>query len=245
MNLIPGESYFGTDLCANQGASRYKYFSMLADLVRKETPALVLEVGAWAGNSLVAWDLAFNKSASLVVVDAWEPYFDGYGTSDLMHAHSIMNAAASSGEIFRLFMHNIQACGIDKRVLIQRGDSRTILPELAKEYAGKFDLIFIDGDHRYDVAVCDVRNAVSLIREGGILCGDDLEAQLYELNGLNRHKMALVANADYIAHVETGQGLIDGYHPGVTQAVAEIIGPVSCFEGLWAVKRTSNRWECI
>jgi predicted O-methyltransferase YrrM len=57
---------------------------------------------------------------------------------------------------------------------ILRGCSRDALPNLPKN---NFDLIYPDGDHSYHGVSVDIDNCCSLVRDGGILCGDDLEIQ--------------------------------------------------------------------
>lgn len=37
----------------------------------------------------------------------------------------------------------------------------------------KVDMVFIDGDHRYEAVVRDIKKAYSLLRDGGLLCGHD------------------------------------------------------------------------
>ena len=45
-----------------------------------------------------------------------------------------------------------------------------------------FDIAFIDGDHAYTAVLRDLQAACELIRDGGILCGDDLELQIAEID---------------------------------------------------------------
>ena len=188
----------------------------------------ILEVGSWAGASLAAWDSAARGLAKLIVVDSWKPYFAHGG-----EPYDVMTRAAESGEIFELFKRNIAACQIADRVEINRGDSRVVLPALARRLAGAVDLVFVDGDHSYEAVRADLENAMPLMRDGGILCGDDWERKLEDVRDLEAHRRAVAAGVD----------VLGDYHPGVTQAVADVFGRASWFDGLWAVRLRKDRWE--
>src|SRR6266566_4409570 len=143
-------------LAGDQGTSRHNYFWPLAQLILKRTQSpKVLEVGSWAGQSLVAWDRAFLGRAKFTVVDTWAPY----GVMD-----EPMRSAAVSGDIVGLFWHNTAACGMEDRIEVHCGDSRNVLPVLIG--IDQFDLIYLDGDHRYNCVTEDIRNARKLIVEG-------------------------------------------------------------------------------
>ncbi|MFF1823381.1 O-methyltransferase [Kribbella sp. NPDC058245] len=51
------------------------------------------------------------------------------------------------------------------------GNSLTTLPAYE---AGKFDLVFVDGGHEYEVATADIRNAARLAKPDGLVVVDDL-----------------------------------------------------------------------
>ena len=40
-----------------------------------------------------------------------------------------------------------------------------------------FDLIYIDGDHSYEACLHDLKASARLLRDGGILCGDDFKPE--------------------------------------------------------------------
>lgn len=230
-----------------QGDRGHKHFPRLASLIEAETPQ-VLEVGTWAGNSLIAWDKAFGGKARLTAVDTWAPYWPP-GESVM---GDNMSRVAESGEILDRFLANIQAHGMIVRVSVLRGDSRLVLQELIIR-GQQFDLIYIDGDHRHERVNLDVQNGIILTRVGGILCGDDLECQVSELDDLNAHRVALQEDRDFLPHSNHRGRMLDGtpysgHHPGVTQAVADAFYgiDVSCFDSLWAMRRTSVAgWERI
>jgi hypothetical protein len=243
MQLEPGVPYFGDELLASQGGQQHANFAPIARLVLDAAKSpRVLEVGSWAGCSLIAWDKVFGGAARFTVVDAWSPGSFEWA-AHRSKLHRVMKDAAASGEIIELFRHNVRAAGMEDRVDAIRGDSLTILPELP---ADSFDLVFIDGDHRYDWVRRDILNAQRLVRDRGIVSGDDLEVQLHDVCDWGGHKACLAAGRDYLEPLDgtpDGQPCPPGYHVGVTQAVGEIFGRVSCFGSIWVMRRAGDSWR--
>ena len=49
------------------------------------------------------------------------------------------------------------------------GDSRKVMPTLTE----KFDVIFLDGEHKNPILAEDIELSLRLLKDGGILCGHD------------------------------------------------------------------------
>ncbi len=233
-----GKPYFGIRFSACQGARRrHAYMQALVKLLASEgikEPSL-LEVGSWAGGSAVTWGKALQKYCSggkVLCADHWKPYFDL--SKNTQPVYRKMDSAARGEAIFDLFLHNVRTSGIGDRVLILRGDSKVTLPLLKP---GTFDLAFIDASHAYSDVLPDIKTCGSLVRDGGIICGDDLELQLDECPLDYTRKLA--DEQDYVPHPTAGKS----YHPGVTLAVDEVMGRVSCWEGLWAMRKEGAIWK--
>jgi hypothetical protein len=103
----------------------------------------------------------------------------------------------------------------------------------------QFDLIFIDGDHSYGAVTRDIQNAAPLLKEGGVLCGDDLELQYFEVDIENGKKNK---EKDYIVDLKTKRY----FHPGVCLAIGEFFGKeVSEWRGFWAMRKQADKWRKI
>ncbi len=63
------------------------------------------------------------------------------------------------------------------RYFLLEGNSTEIYKHLG---AWKFDLIYIDGGHSYEVVKSDIENYWPLLRSGGILCGDDFSVGTFD-----------------------------------------------------------------
>ncbi|MHC4572550.1 MAG: class I SAM-dependent methyltransferase [Planctomycetota bacterium] len=240
--LARNQPYFGTVMYALQGSAvRHAYMQLLIEQECRRSsdrPFNILEIGSWAGGSAITWADAvkrFNNSGGLVLcIDKWEQYFESSQREE-PGPYKEMDAALSSGRIFELFMHNIRAAGHDDIVVPFKGWSDNLLPLLARE---SFAVVFVDGDHAYSSVLKDIENAGPLVSEGGVMCGDDLELQLYQLDveyaKENMHR-------DYVTDPRTETK----YHPGVSLAVGEFFGEVSAWEGFWAMRKKGAHWQKV
>lgn len=229
-----GRVYFGPVLAAFQGRQVRHYIlqQLVASYARAaEHPLSVLEIGSWAGGSAITIGnelRAHAKAGSrLFCLDPWQPYDDRTGSS---YIDGPMQAALSNGSAFQLFMHNVKAAGLSDLVVVLRGTSADILPKLAP---GTFDLVFVDGDHRYAAVKSDLMLSIPLVRDGGILCGDDLEKQFPDVDAA-----ACIGAERDDSIVDPKSGAT--YHPGVARAVHELIGPVAEKAGFWAIRKVGE-----
>ncbi len=240
--LSSGKPYFGDFLIAEQGPyeNYAPYFEKLFQLAINSIPVdvpkpfTILEIGSWAGGSLNVWDQVSVHLANFIVIDQWRPYLNDPSSE----CHQVIDHAASSGQAEKLFWHNVNVLGIAKRLQVYKESSRQALSRIA---SGSVDIAFIDGDHRYAMVKDDILETMPLVREGGIICGDDLQVNLDTVseNLLDEHYAHVKSNRPN-AHLN---GVF--YHPGVTQAVAEIFGDVSTFGRLWAMRKMGGFWKLI
>ena len=237
--LLLGKPYFGPALSAMQGIpERHGYFlPVIANLAstRAAAPLAILEIGSWAGASAITWASALRETGApgqVTCVDAWDPYFDL--SKDGSAHYEEMNAAAEGRLIERLFEHNIRAAGVAERIEVRRGTSREILPAFP---SGSFDVIYIDGSHRFEDVRFDIGEAKRLLRDGGTICGDDLELQAGAVPD-GELRQAIAGGSDYV-YSEAAQA---HYHPGVTGAVAAEFEAVAVWNGFWAVRRRGGDW---
>jgi predicted O-methyltransferase YrrM len=201
-------------------------------------PCSILEIGSWTGGSAITWAKALDEMGAegkVVCIDKWEVNFEAAG--NVADVYKEMTRAASSGEAEKLFWHNIRAAGVEPWIVLLRGLTQEVLPLLEPRY---FSIVFVDGSHNYQDVLHDIRYATDLVRDGGVVCGDDLEVQRHDCSEKVLQR-GIALNTDYLVDERTGQW----YHPGVTAAVGELLGPVSVWEGFWAVERRDNTWHHV
>lgn len=234
--LTQGKPYFGRYASALQSPPvRYAILSSIVKTVLggKKTVS-ILEIGSWGGASLVTMHAALRETCvadiKITSVDSWRPYL---GSEDTALHYKLMTHAASTGSIRKLFDHNIRVCGV-RELKVMDVPSREALPKLEDQ---SFDFIYVDGSHRKEDVLYDLKEATRLVCQEGLICGDDLELCKQEVDD-HHHRLALARGVDFIRDPKTGIK----YHPGVTEAVSLLFGEVWQNHGLWCVRRSSGGW---
>jgi len=108
-----------------------------------------LEIGSYEGQSAMFW-LDFFPGVALTCIDPWAYYTTGTLSAIEVEDHFDTN--------------------VGKRVTKIKGNS---IPSLYALYGHKFDLIYIDGDHRRDSVMIDSLMAWPLLNPGGVMIWDD------------------------------------------------------------------------
>ena len=122
----------------------------------------VVEVGVWKGRTTQIF--AEHAKGTVYAVDTWS------GVPDDPKQHSkLYPDAANAFEEFRANMAPYIQSG---RVVPVTTDSLTAARRFAAQGL-RFDLVFIDADHRYEAVRDDVAAWSPLVADGGILCGHD------------------------------------------------------------------------
>lgn len=215
----------------DQGASRHHILQRLFSLLLPRDHIEVLEIGSYVGQSALMWSglIATHCPAGggVLCVDPWRPYItpEDVGAGSI---YGVMDAALRDGSAFEEFKHH--AAGADPRAPVSylRGTLREVVPTIVGRL---FDLVYIDGSHYYDAVREDLLAAQVFVRDGGLLCGDDLEKQLSAENTVEWCREN--RNRDYV----------DLCHPGVTLAVGEIFGRVWAENGIWGIRRRTVGFE--
>lgn len=193
-----------------------------------------MEIGSWLGASALSFAQGLqdhnDAQGTITCVDAWKPFFDEEKNSADVHKN--MQAMLGSDIAYNIFLHNIST--LPASILCQhlKGQSDNILSMLKAE---QFDVIFVDADHTYEPVKRDILNSIPLLKDGGIICGDDLNLQMFECDSELAKKSS---DQDFIKDTKTGRN----FHPGVTLAVDEIFGKVAAFGGFWAIQKKGNGW---
>lgn len=197
----------------------------------------VLEIGSWYGASALSWGQGlkeFNDSmGTLTCVDGWQSFFDRSLHQENVYVE--MEKALVNDVAYNIFLHNIST--LPKTITTQhiRSKSDDALPILRHNF---FDVVYIDADHTYHPVKKDILNSLDLVKDGGIICGDDLNLQMAQVDQETAHQSKLL---DFIKDPKTNRN----YHPGVTMAIHEIFGEVSMWGGYWAMQKKGQTWKKI
>uniref|UniRef100_A0A6C0KWN6 Glycosyltransferase 2-like domain-containing protein n=1 Tax=viral metagenome TaxID=1070528 RepID=A0A6C0KWN6_9ZZZZ len=132
------------------------------NLNNKNPNPRVLEVGTYAGTSLIAIVSRIPNSTG-IGVDRWEDYLE-------FNAELLNNMISNNVE--DSFKNNINVSGLEERIRGIKGDSFKVLLEFIKK-GEQFDLIYVDGSHRCLDVCLDLFLSWQLLKSGGILAIDD------------------------------------------------------------------------
>lgn len=191
-----------------------------------KNPITVLEIGAWMGlGSTQLWKNLL-PSSKLVIADAWSPLEGGDGINGL-NLMSLFQRTAFNSTI--TVADDIASKNIN--VAIFRGKSLLTLSFLEEK---SFDLIYIDASHIYPDIKFDIQSAKRLIKDKGMICGDDLDLKITE---------GLIAVAK--KNIELDLYLLpngEAIHPGVLLAVYEEFEEVNQRNGTWWVYKNGESY---
>jgi len=192
----------------------------------------ILEIGSYVGSSLFTWEesaLKYIKGNTIIYsIDPLESFIDdNYEGGDLSQIGD-MEEGVKYDFAYNVLRHNMKL--LSNKNIHFRTYSNDILPILRDE---SFDLIYIDGNHGYKAVLEDLKEAKRLIKNNGIICGDDLELQGDQIDlefaRANKH-------IDFIQD----PNVKSGYHPGVTLAVWDTFEEVSSWAGFWAIQANND-----
>lgn len=136
----------------------YNNHAPLEMLITRLQPKTVIEVGSWMGLSTM--DIAQMLPAGGIVyaVDTWE------GSPNETHDPTILES------LYDQFLSNMIHSNLTHKVIPIRADSL----QAASQLDILADLIYLDATHTYEACYADLQAWYPHLKQGGILCGDDL-----------------------------------------------------------------------
>jgi len=134
---------------------------------------LCLEIGCFEGlTSNYICDNLLTENGRLLCLD---PLSDNYLNNDLSDKDKNDNETIYKyfNNQYERFIDNVKHQISGNKLTLYRNISSEIFPSLIKEFEGKIDFIYIDGDHRASMVYIDAVNSFKLIKSGGIIVFDD------------------------------------------------------------------------
>lgn len=121
----------------------------------------IVEIGCYQGRSTRA--LADHCAGRVYAVDPW----DGIYHRNDGGWHPINTA------VYDVFTEHLRDRLEAGRVVPMRCTFREAQPQILAQIGRTVDLVFIDGDHRFETCVDDIAGALDLVRPGGMVAGHD------------------------------------------------------------------------
>lgn len=149
------------------------YFNNNYIKVQSEQQVKVLEVGTYAGISLINIVKLIPNSIGYGI-DRWSNYIEG----NALNSVEILNNMDEL-EVEKTFYKNIAVEGLEEKIHGIKGDSYDVLFELMSE-GKRFDFIYVDGSHKSFDCYSDLILSWRLLERGGLLAIDDY---LYNTEG--------------------------------------------------------------
>jgi predicted O-methyltransferase YrrM len=224
--------YFGSYLFASQ--TWFTRRSIMRRILENELSQTenkdykILEIGSWAGQSTLLWASVCKKynKGKVFCIDTW---------GAAVNSPKKMINATKKDKIMKLFLHNIRTSGLRRLIIPIRGTSNEVF-EILKE--NKFDFVYIDGDHSYKQFKRDLENYSKLCTVNGIVCGDDFEISLSDLDLDNAMKHS---EEDFIEDTKTKEF----FHPGIALGIKDVFKNVNSYNGFWAIRKSKKGWKDI
>lgn len=152
----------------------------LAEAVLDQKPLVFVEIGVFAGRSLITAALAceHNQRGRVIGIDPWTPEASESGFSE-GDANRVWWAHVDHSLIFKLCRDFVNGLGVAGRVDLVRTTSEWALPglKLVESLFGKpiVDFLHIDGNHSEECSTYDVEHYVPLVVPGGTVWFDDTD----------------------------------------------------------------------
>ena len=132
---------------------------------------------------------------------------------------------ARTTDVYSIFRRNMILLGLWNVVHPLVMDSQTASRIFAD---GILDLVFIDGDHRYEYVKKDILSWLPKLKDGGIICGHDCEGHFSECSSEVKKLIESHLGDDYLPNVPC--------HPGVVRALHD------CFHDIYSIMPNSIIW---
>jgi SAM-dependent methyltransferase len=206
-----------------------KSIQAFVDLVKGKKGLKVLEVGCWMGDTTKEWAPIVHENGGEALVVDWFA-----GNKDTQVDPNIKFQPENKDNNYEKFLDNIGPC--KDYVTVHIGDSVEMSTKIEDE---SMDIIFIDANHTYNGVKRDIESYLPKVKKGGILCGHDSEAVLFERTlwvytrwgwrclsddtvPINAVEESLLGDVKRLIDMDGSGITIDywaGSHPGVTKAV--------------------------
>ena len=146
----------------------------LAGLIVGMRPMLVIEIGVWAGRSLMPMAMALKAvgKGKIIGIDPWKQEASAEGQTGESFEWW---ATVDHERVFGDLNNWIAARGVGPFVEIHRCRSDQFEHMDTVEKYGMIDLLHIDGNHGEAASVYDVTHYATNVRVGGFLYFDDIE----------------------------------------------------------------------
>ena len=138
---------------------------------------LAFEFGTCTGKTAYLWARNMPADGKVVTLTLAPDQRGAYQGDERDNATDVANALEES----RFTSFRYSGTEEASRVVQLFGDSKAFDES---EYAGRCDLIFVDGSHAYSYVLSDSRKALRMVRPGGVVLWHDYDGTRHRANGV-------------------------------------------------------------
>ena len=174
LDLFGYDIYQGatSERCDGWKGSQYKTPELLK-IVRDTQPKIVIEVGSWMGRSAIS--MAKAGAELVICVDTWLGSIEHYAKKQGGYWGRDQLATVNGyPSFYERFLSNVVDNGLQDRILPIPNTSHIAGRWLEKQGI-KADMIYIDASHDAVSVARDIRQYKALLKDGGVMVGDDYE----------------------------------------------------------------------
>lgn len=136
------------------------------------TRRTIIEIGSWKGRSTKA--IALSTLGTVYSVDHWLEGAVPVSVKRTWDSDWLEVSYNGSGTVKAEFMRNLAPELASGKCVMVGVESRKGVARVAALLGGKkADMIFVDGDHEYEMVKEDIELWRPMLAEGGLLCGHD------------------------------------------------------------------------
>jgi hypothetical protein len=157
-SFVEHRKYFSENA---RGFGEESFHSMWYLLLREFRPKTMLEIGVFRGQVVSLWTLIAKTDSIDTQVHCISPFTTA---GDAVSDYPVVDFLADVALNFEHFNIPMPTC---VKALSTDADAVDYLRR------HKFDCIYIDGSHDYEVVLADYRNSVTSLNDGGLLVMDD------------------------------------------------------------------------
>lgn len=149
---------------------------IFGQLIAELRPRLIIEVGTWKGASALHMaaqcDELGLEETRILCVDTWLGAYEFIGADSDPDRN--LQRAYGWPQVFYVFAANVQRAEQEARILAFPQTSQIAARWLSNHHVVA-DLIYLDGSHDAADVAADIRAYWPLLRNGGVLFGDDYD----------------------------------------------------------------------
>ena len=137
-----------------------------------ETSAMgpCLEIGSYCGKSTIYFGLACKQNNAVLYALDHHRGSEEHQKGEMFHDPDLFDGQAELMDSFKDFRTNMRASDLEDTVIPVVSSSAVA----SKQWGTALAMVFIDGGHSLDAALCDYRSWACHIKPGGILAIHDI-----------------------------------------------------------------------